>query len=95
VSDGPFFQYAIRSGDMVQEQRDRELEDYLAGLSAGGAGTPGPPGVGVPAGGATRDMLVKSSGANYDTEWRAFVELTVGTTPPSSPAIGDVWIDTS
>lgn len=24
------FQYAIRSGEKVQEQRDRELEDYLA-----------------------------------------------------------------
>jgi hypothetical protein len=95
VSDGPFFQYAIRSGDMVQEQRDRELEDYLSTLGAGTVGPEGPAGPGVPAGGATRDMLVKSSGANYDTKWRAFVELTVGTTPPSSPAIGDVWIDTS
>lgn len=33
-------------------------------------GPPGPPGVGVPPGGATGQVLTKASGADYDTEWR-------------------------
>jgi hypothetical protein len=32
-------------------------------------GTQGPAGVGVPAGGTTRQALVKASDANYDVEW--------------------------
>lgn len=33
-------------------------------------GPKGDPGVGVPPGGAAGQMLVKKSGADYDTEWR-------------------------
>lgn len=33
-------------------------------------GPQGDPGVGVPPGGAAGQMLVKKSGADYDTEWR-------------------------
>jgi hypothetical protein len=29
------------------------------------------------------------------TSWIAIVEMTVGTTAPSNPAINDVWIDTT
>lgn len=46
--------------------------------SSGPAGPPGPagedgadgaPGVGVPAGGLAGDVLVKSTGDDFDTEW--------------------------
>lgn len=37
-------------------------------------GPQGDPGVGVPPGGAAGQMLVKKSGADYDTEWRASVD---------------------
>jgi hypothetical protein len=45
----------------------------------GGAGTPGPPGEGVPIGGDTGDVLAKTSATDYDTEW---VPPTAGTLPP-------------
>ena len=37
-------------------------------------GPKGDPGVGVSPGGAAGQMLVKKSGADYDTEWRASVD---------------------
>lgn len=37
-------------------------------------GPKGDPGVGVPPGGAAGQMLVKKSGTDYDTEWRASVD---------------------
>ena len=42
MSEGPFFQFAIRGSRAGQdpallEQRDRELEDYLAGAFGNGA----------------------------------------------------------
>jgi len=53
----------------------------------------GPAGVGVPAGGRPNQLLAKASSADYATTWS--VALTVGTTAPSSPSVGDVWIDTT
>lgn len=29
------------------------------------------------------------------TIWQPYVEMTVGTTAPSSPVTGDIWVDTS
>jgi hypothetical protein len=28
-------------------------------------------------------------------EWGDLVKITVGTTPPESPAVGDLWVDTN
>jgi hypothetical protein len=50
VTSGPFFQYAVRSTSLqyapseeyravLQEQRDRELEDYLANVLGNGTWT--------------------------------------------------------
>jgi hypothetical protein len=78
------FQYGLRAHyieslsqedkSILLEQRDRELEDYLGTLGSGGGGTgppgpQGPPGVGVPAGGTTGQVLAKTSATDYDTEW--------------------------
>jgi hypothetical protein len=49
----------------------------------------------LPAGGTTGQVLSKTSGTNYDTGWISQTKVTAGTTPPASPAIGDVWIDTN
>ena len=35
----------------------------------------GAPGIGVPSGGVKDDVLLKSSNADYDTEWKSFAEL--------------------
>ena len=42
MSEGPFFQFAVRASQANQdpallEQRDRELEDYLSGALGNGA----------------------------------------------------------
>ena len=69
-------------------------------ISAGGVGPQGPPGEGVPSGGITGQVLVKTSDTDYATTWQslgtaALVDIHVGSSPPSSPTVGDIWIDTS
>lgn len=49
----------------------------------------------LPAGGTVGQVLHKASGTNYDTGWTSLTKVTAGTTAPTSPAIGDVWIDTN
>lgn len=39
-------------------------------VNLGGTLIPGPPGKGVPPGGAAGQVLAKASGDDYDTEWR-------------------------
>lgn len=51
-------------------------------------GPKGDPGVGVPPGGAAGQMLVKKSGTDYDTEWRA-PGAPVAMTPSEMQAIWD------
>jgi hypothetical protein len=38
-------------------------------------GPAGPPGAGVPIGGAAKDLLIKATGTNYDTAWTAQPEV--------------------
>lgn len=61
--------------------------------ATGPAGTQGPAGIGVPTGGRIGQALVKASTSDYDTTWG--VKITVSSTAPSSPATGDLWMDTS
>jgi hypothetical protein len=63
--------------------------------AAGATGPAGLPGPGVPVGGTAGQLLAKTTGADYATTWVAPPpKITVGPTAPSSPAVGDVWIDT-
>lgn len=62
----------------------------------GPEGPQGPAGEGIAPGGTTGQVLLKSSGTDYDTEWGERVvgdfTMTVGSTPPSNPETGDVWV---
>jgi len=61
---------------------------------AGPAGPSGAPGVGVPAGGTTGQVLTKSSATDYATVWAAAAggaSVHVGPSAPASPAVGDLW----
>ena len=60
----------------------------------GDEGPQGPAGEGVPAGGGTGQMLVKASGADYDTEW-APLQITVSATAPGSPVLNQLWLNIS
>lgn len=60
------------------------------------SGSPGPPGQGVPAGGSAGQVLTKTAAADYSTAWQSITpEITVGKTPPPSPAVDDIWVDTN
>lgn len=50
---------------------------------------------GIPAGGLVSQVLAKKSGTSFDVEWVPHTKITVGITPPSSPEIGDLWVDTN
>ena len=54
----------------------------------------------LPSGGSTGSALTKSSNTNYATQWTALgtgaaKNIHVGSTPPSSPQTGDIWVDTA
>ena len=54
----------------------------------------------LPSGGASGTVLAKSAGTDYATGWVALGtasarNIHVGTTAPSSPADGDLWVDIS
>lgn len=58
---------------------------------AGDPGMPGAngnPGPGVPAGGETGQLLLKSGGGDYDTQWKAPAEIGLATTDYVDNAIG-------
>jgi hypothetical protein len=57
-------------------------------------GIQGVPGPGVPPGGLVGQLLVKGGPGDFETAWTD-PELSVGPSPPSSPSVGDVWLDTS
>ncbi len=64
-------------------------------------GTQGPPGVGIPTGGTAEQILIKKSSTDYDMEWKNLlatsgrVNISIGTTPPLNPNVGDLWLDTN
>lgn len=49
----------------------------------------------LPSGGSAGQVLTKSSATDFAANWTTQTKITAGTTPPASPAIGDVWIDTN
>jgi hypothetical protein len=59
----------------------------------GPTGATGPTGPGVAAGGTTGQALVKNSNTNYDTTWTDIAGAKYQTTAPSSPSVGQVWVD--
>jgi hypothetical protein len=58
-------------------------------------------GAGVPVGGSQGQILAKATSNDYDTLWinppagAGSPNITVSATAPGSPAIGDLWVDTS
>lgn len=55
-------------------------------------------GRGLPPGGTTGQALVKSSDSNFAAAWETLPTsptITVGTTAPPTPNVGDIWIDTN
>ena len=40
-------------------------------------------------------IAIATSTSAYETFVKGGVKITVGTTSPSTPAIGDIWIDTN
>ena len=54
----------------LRKRNARPQLDGGAGLSSRRNGTPGPPGQGVPPGGAPDQVLTKRTATNFDTEWR-------------------------
>lgn len=46
-------------------------------------------------GGLTGQVLGKASNTSFDVQWLPHTKITVGTTAPTSPAIGDLWVDTN
>lgn len=53
------------------------------------------PETGLPSGGTTNQVLSKNSSSNYDAGWTSITKITVSTTAPSSPSVGDLWVDTN
>jgi len=49
----------------------------------------------LPTGGSTGQILAKASASDFDTEWTSQPKITHGTSAPSSPAVGDIWVDTT
>lgn len=50
---------------------------------------------GLPPGGLAGQILAKKSATAFDVEWIPQVKITVGPTPPPSPVIGELWVDTN
>lgn len=58
---------------------------------AAGATTPNPGYLGAEVWSTTTNTMMRWNGAS----WQASAAVTVGTTAPSNPAVGDAWIDTN
>lgn len=58
----------------------------------GAAGAAGADGAGVPAGGTTGQLLAKTSGTDFDTQWVS-PQITVSSTAPGSPVLNQLWLD--
>jgi len=57
----------------------------------------GDTGQGVPTGGTTAQVLSKADNTDYNTQWNTIYDgltkITVGTSEPTSPNVGDLWVD--
>lgn len=49
----------------------------------------------LPGGGTQGQVLAKTSGADHAVGWSTPQKITVGTAPPVSPAVNDLWLDTN
>jgi hypothetical protein len=50
---------------------------------------------GIPSGGLVGQVLAKASSSSFDVQWVMNTKITVGTTAPTTPTIGDLWVDTN
>ena len=50
---------------------------------------------GIPAGGQAKQFLQKVSSTPFDVHWVTQPAIHVGSTAPSSPSVGDLWVDTN
>jgi hypothetical protein len=50
---------------------------------------------GLPPDGTSGYVLAKKSNVSFDVQWVPHTKITVGLTAPSSPSIGDLWVDTN
>lgn len=50
---------------------------------------------GLPAGGTPGQVLTKNSTIPWDASWVSITKISVGLTAPTSPSIGDLWVDTN
>jgi hypothetical protein len=57
---------------VVVVERERDVVEVV---TAGAQGAAGPAGPGVPTGGDPGNVLLKSSYANYESEWSAVVDV--------------------
>ena len=73
----------VQVNPCVNPSPDYNLEPkhFILFSSASAVGPPGPPGVGVPSGGSTHQVLRKVDGTNFNTEW-ADPTGGLGTPPP-------------
>lgn len=60
----------------------------------GTAGATGATGPGVPTGGSAGQLLAKSSGTDFATDW-VDPQITVSATAPTSPVVNQLWLDIS
>lgn len=62
-----------------------KFNPFTGKLDETGSGSPGAPGVGVPAAGTTGQVLTKNSGTDYDTGWSDFEKPLVEVFTVSAP----------
>lgn len=62
------------AGTVVVTESTREVVEVLTAGPAGADGAQGEAGPGVPTGGDPGNILLKSSYANYESEWSAVVD---------------------
>lgn len=62
------------AGTVVVTDATRDVVEVVTTGPAGAAGVQGDPGPGVPTGGAPGNVLLKSTYANYESEWSPVVD---------------------
>lgn len=76
---------ARQAAEIVREEKTDEIYTaYTSGAFKGEKGDRGDPGAGFPAGGDAGQVLVKRSGADYDTEWATEAVMTTATLSASA-----------
>lgn len=76
----------------IEVELDGTTYNLEATWGAGPQGVPGTPGLGVPAGGSTGQMLTKKSGSDNDTEWKTPLKTGTASTDamPGNKTAGDL-----